>query len=754
MFLAGLIIGLLATVLVMLGFFGMSLGQVIAAVTSSYLFAGIPAFLLVFLLEFFLIINIFKIDRIRKDLPPALINRRFFSSILILFAGVLVIVFADRIAQLIIMKKPLGALFSGISLRCLLLCAPFIILAGIAFFTFISCFIFHRSKFSEFIKNKIPAMIIAVLFIAAAFVLRWELGSNTVESITNSFIRSRYFTANYERVPEGKLRSLFSLRAAQCLYLNGIAENQKSEAQKALFFLDKIKSEKMKGSFEYTATRLSTNLFLGNEPEAVDDYFKIFGLYKKIPVRIFREFVHNALAFSDPPFTRIITAFDEHPDFISKEGDLKGTYDFLKSNIENDTAGLKKFYNAMSIGELPRRIALFKEIISDTRPFLIKDDAHIEYINFLIEKYMKREAFRELKEFLVKYPESGYLKDIAEYKNRIRFSFLGTERAEKTEMYNLVKNIDGKSYVFTNRALYEFDPETLALTLAFKYNDDDGFLARVIPFDKYFWLFYKGGRVEVLNLVIRDKKIILQPSGNMSYVSPYAHSGSNMYLGTQGGLFIYTADGKKIKMVSKAEGLSSQDISFVDLSGDLIFLGTDKSFAVYNSKSSDVVMEKGYRDLITQQNFSFYKFVDKCPAGIYALADLGFVRYNEAAKIWDPPVSTGHLSAVHFNDETLVFILRKDGKSVLYIFSRKNGALRTLEDLPLPAPFIFLKIIGNDAYMVNMEKKIACVHLKDQSSELLKVSEDAGDILDIEVMNGYIFITRTGGIDLIDLEVK
>ena len=763
MLIIGLLVGVVLLVLLFVLVFSLSFFNLFHILTSAFLFGGFPLFAVLVIIEYFFLKGVVKeVKRkgVPADLPPSLINRRFISDLFFLLLITIVLIFGDRLVQYLILKKSLNSLFTVTSLRSIYFSGSFIFPIYFVYATFISLFVFFKKKgLLNFIKNKVFPLILLIVLIIASVFFRWDISSNMIETVINPVIRGKYFEKNIDRIKDPRLNSLYNLRAGESYVISAIRHNEKLEAAKGWNYLQKVEHKKYKNSLEYYKITLLAARILDKEKEIINSYDLIFKAYKRLPYSILNNFLNDTLNFKKPPFEKILDVVENNSEQLKNDKEINEAYNFIRSNLETDQTGLIKYYNAKKEKRPERKIALLHEIIESDTEYLIKDDAYFYYIDVLADSKQKRTAYSELINFLTLYPDSTYMKQVDKIKEKIKYTTISNSVLKgKDELFNISTRIDNDFYIASNNSIYQFFPNNFSLNNLFSFNkQENDNVAKIIPLDKYFWIFYYGGRVDMLNLITRDRKLLIQPSAS-SYVNPSISVDRNLYIGTMQGIYKYTNDGKKTKMITKSNGLISSKIYYLDKKGSTLYIGTDNSFILYNETKMQPILQKGYQDIITHSKFSNYQYINKISNNIYALADLGFVSYSLARKMWNKPLALGQLKFFDYDKNYLVFLLKQQDKKngySLYIFGRNTGKkIKEIYDIPLGPPYTLLRLTGGSIFLANGERKVLRISLNTWNMEKFKGEVEMGDIINLEIADNYLIMLQPKCIKLVDLGVK
>ncbi len=756
MFILSFFLSIIFLLLILIIPFAISPAFLISLFTNSFIFAGIPIFIIIVLFDYLIIKSIFTVDKRKQDLKPSLINKRFFLNFITIFIITVLLVFLDKFLSVLITGNDITLLFKSSSLKYIFIHGNFIIPFIFFLLLYLFSFMLTPSKFSSFIGNRLFPIGILLLFIILLFIYRWDIGSNTVESIISPSIKIRYFEKNINKVPLG-LKPLFNLRIGEFGINIAKDSGNQTKAKEALANLDQaLKSEKFKDSYELWNAKLRTDIFLKNDKDVINDYFKIFDILKKPTPALLKQFSKTLLAFQKPAIKTIHNTLKKY-DKISKRSEyLRTLKKFLNENIEENMNGIELYYKAKNENIIKEKESLYKSIISATTPYKIKDDAYYDYIKLLIKEKRKKVAYAELIKFISIFKNTEYLKKIDEIKSQIKRTII-TSDYNKREIFCYSIEVDGRPFIVSNYSLYEFNPQNFAITKLFNFNpENDLVIEDVVSVDKYIWVFYKGGRIDIVNLLTRDFKTIIKQS-NLIYKIPFAVGNKYLYVGTQQGVFVYSYSGNKMKIIGKQNGLTSEKIRYLRFQNEKLFIGTESTLILFNLKTMKIEIQRGYKDPVTQHEFNNFVFVYPTRNFMYGLGDKGLVKFNRIKKQWADPVFLGLVKLYDENRNYLAVLDKKNSKYNIEIFNKKQEKIyKTFEDFQIGPPYILLKLLGNNIYIANGERKVNKISLNNFNIEKFQgdLNAEAGDILHIGILDDYLVLIQPYALTFIYLKVE
>ncbi|MCD6578255.1 sulfite exporter TauE/SafE family protein [bacterium] len=756
MFILSFFLSLIVFLLVLVIPFAIKPVFLISLFPNSFLLAGIPMFILIVFFDFLLIRSVFRIDKRKNDLRPTTINLRFFTGFIIILVLTVLFVLFDKFIALLISGRDITLLFTKSCLLYVFIHGNFILPIFFFLLLYLFSFMLTPSKFSTFFSNRLFPIGILILLLIFLFVYRWDLGSNIVESIINPRIKIKYFDKNIKHVPKS-LKAVFHLRKGEY----GISLAQKdNDRSKAIAVLDDLKNvmenKKFKDSFELWNTKLKTDIFLKNDNDVVNDYQRIFTILKEPTSELLEEFSKALLLFKVPAVNTVYSTLNKYEKLSEKSEYLRTLREFLKENIEENTHGLELYYNAKNENIIKKKEELFIKVINDTVSYKVKDDAYYDYIEFLIKEKRKKLAYSKLIDFIGTFKNTPYLKKIDTVKSQIKRTSMRSDY-KKREMYCYSIEVDGKPYIVSNYSFYEFNPNNFNIKKLFEFNpDSDLIIEDVISVDKYIWIFYKGGRADIVNTLTREFNTVLMPQG-LIYKLPVTVGSQYIYIGTKNGIFVYNFSGNKTKIIGKQNGLTSENIRYLRFSKNKLFIGTTDTLILYNLLTMKVEIQRGYKDPVTQHEFNNFVFVYPTKNFMYGLGDNGLVKFNRVKSQWDDPVFKGLLKLYDENDKYLVVLDKNNSKYKIMIFDKKSEKIyKVFEDFQIGPPYLSLKILGNSIYIANGERKVNKISLNNFNIEKFQgdLDTNAGDILHMGILDDYLTIIQPYCLTFVYLKVE
>ncbi len=756
MFLIATGTSIVALVLMWVLYFAISPKGLLLISTSSFVLGGLPLLLVIIFLEYFLINYIFKVDKKKFDLPPAKINLRFLTSLFLLFIFLLLFIMVDKVIFFLFAGISLKRLISMHTMRVIFLSGNFIVPFYIAFTGFLLAFVLQRSKFASFIKNRLLGIFLLAAIFAIAIGLRWDMAANMVESISYHSSKAEYFEKNVSKTPPGRIRSMFYLRAGQSLIAcsSGL---DKGEIEKGMEFLKRVEFEDYKKSMEFHKFKLIGARYLGLEEEMLNSYETLFTIYGELKASDLLSFTKDILNFAAPPFNRIMGLLKQNSELTANDEYLKAQYEFLNENMQEDNSALAKYYQALNNTAVLEKLPILTEVLKMEGEYKVKDDAYFYYIENLVKVRRKRDAYDEVIDFISIFPDSPYMQKIADLKESIKYTFISKdELSGKDELFNMGTKIDRDFYLASNLAIYKYNSDDFSMKKLFEFaNDNQMIVAKIIPADKYLWIFFTGGKVELVNLITRDSKNIIAAGGGLNYVSPSVKYRNKIYIGTSKGVSIFTLEGRKTKMITSSEGLTSKKIFFLNKKHSSLYVGSEDTMIIFDVDRMEAVFKKGHMDPITKQRYSNFKFVSQTGSNIFGLGNIGLANYNTSRKMWNTKYKSGKVSLMDYTDKYLTYLSKKEGKNILNIFDIKRGKmLKRISDFQIGPPFNLLKQSGGYLFLANGERKVMKLSLNTYNMETFRAKQEGGDIINLEIYDDFLILIQPKGLQLVDLTVK